>query len=159
MGRKDKIDEKPFNEQTLYDKDLIIQMLKYEDSIILGDEGKRIYNDLTYKPRVSLTPEYAIHRKVLSHFGFDTTDSSVENYRTIFKTYYKSATDYDSEVLCSVAYMRENKCVYYTEPAINVSDVIPDCELYELNGTDKTSIKSHLGHDFKYAFVAAFSTS
>jgi len=159
MGRKDKINELPFTEQTLLDKELIIQMLKYEDSIILGDIGKEIYSDVTYKPRISLTPEYAIHRKVLSNFGFDTSDESVENYRKIFKTYYNSATDYDQEVLSCVAYMRENKCVYYTDPVINVGDIIPDCELYQLNGKDKTTIKDHFGDNFNYAFIAAFSTS
>lgn len=165
MGRKNKIDEKPFTEETLLDRDLIIQMLKYEDSIILGDEGKIMYADPTYKPRVSLTPEYAIQRKTLSHFGFDTSDASVENYRKIFRTYYESPTCYDKDVLCSVAYMRENKCVYYTDPIIELGQEIPDCDLYDLydlydlSATNKVNIKTYLGTDFNYAFVAAFSTS
>ncbi len=158
MGKKDQITEIPFTEDILKDKDLIIKLLSYEDSIILGEEGERIYANPDNCPRVSLFPEHTIHRKTLSHFGFDTSDESVQNYRKIFGYYYRSALDYDKDVLSSVVYMRENKCVYYTQPIINVGDIMPDCSLYELDGKSKTTIKDELG-EFKYAFVAGFSSS
>jgi hypothetical protein len=147
MGKKDPIDEIPFTEETIKDRDLILKLLRYENEIILGEDGKKIYTDLTYKPRTSLFPEYTIHRKVLSNFGFDTSDESVENYRKIFSFYYQSPTEFDKEVLDSVVYMRENKCVYYTSPIINVGDVIPDTSIYQLDGTTKTTIKEELGTD------------
>jgi len=149
----------PITMQHVSDKNLIIDMLKYENDIILGPIAKEMYSDPLFKPMISLTPEYSIHRKVLLHFGFDTTDQSVENYRNIFKYYYRSPNDYDKDVLSSVVYMRENKCVYYTKPVINCGDIIPDCILYNLDGKTTTTLYETLGHDFEYAFVAAYSTS
>ena len=157
MGLKTKVDQIPFTTNTLDDRNLIIRMLKHEDTIIFGDTGQSIYSDPLYRPRESLTPEYAIHRKVLSDFGFDTSDQSVDVYRKIFGHYYHSPTDYDPEVLSSVAYMRENRCVYYTEPLINVGDTIQDCLLYNLDGT-MTSVKESL-NDFTHAMIAGFSSS
>ena len=57
---------------------------------------------------MSLDVEKMINRIVLNYFGFDTSNESVENYRTIFRTYFKSPNDYDVEVINSVHYMREN---------------------------------------------------
>ena len=155
--KPDDPEPKPFTDQTLIDRKLIIRMLKYEDTLILGETGKKIYTDSTYEATKSLFSEHVVHRLVLDHFGFDTTDQSVLTYRKIFRTYYKSPVDYDSEVMRSVAYMRENRCVYYLEPEIKVGDMIPDCKLYTLDGTE-TTIKSSLG-EFDLAFVAGFSNS
>lgn len=147
----------PFTEQTLMNRDLIIRMLKHEDQIILGEIGKKIYSDPSYEVSESLFSEFVIHRMVLSKFGFNTSDDSVLNYRKIFKTYYKSPKSFDNEVMQSVSYMRENKCVYYTEKDINIDEIIDDCRLYDLDGNMTTIIES-LG-DFKLAFVAGFSDS
>jgi len=149
---------KPFTTEDLLNRELIIKMLRDEDEIILGEEGKKIYTNPTYFVTKSLFSEYVIHRMVLTKNGFDTSDQSVENYRKIFKTYYKSPTDYDEEVLKSVAYMRENRCVYYTSPIIKVGQTLPNCRLYELNGVTETNIVDSLGK-FDLAFVAAFSDS
>lgn len=161
MGKTDRKIDDPipvkFTDETLLDRDLIIKMLKYEDTLILGETGNHIYTDPTYEVSKSLFSERVIHRLVLAHFGFDTSDQSVLAYRKIFKTYYKTPTNYDAEVLQSVAYMRENRCVYYTEPEIKIGDQIPDCMLYTLSG-DATTITESLG-DFEYAFVAGFSDS
>ena len=159
MGKIDEHsqDPVPFTEQTLQNRDLIISMLRYEDQIILDEVGKKIYADPSYEVSDSLFSEFVIHRIVLSKFGFDTSDESVLNYRKIFKTYYESPRSFDREVMQSVAYMRENKCVYYTEKDINVDDLINDCRLYDLDG-NVTSIMESLG-DFKLAFVAGFSDS
>ena len=160
MGKIDQdFEPRPFTEEDIRNKDLIIKMLKFEDSIILGPMGASIYANPFYNPRISLEPYYAMHREVLTHFGFDTQDYSVDNYRKIFSHYYKSATEYDNEVLSSVTYMRENKCVYYTKPEIKVNDIIPDVALCDLDGQRKTTIAETLGNDFDYAFVAGFSSS
>jgi hypothetical protein len=159
MGKIEYIETKPFTKTDLHNKDLIMKMLKYEDTLIHGITGKEMYNNDYYMPRCSLNPEYALNRMTLTKFGFDTSDESVDNYRSIFRTYHKSAVDYDKEVMSCVTYMRENKCVYYTSPIINVGDKIPDCTVYKLNGKDQITLFDKLGSDFKYAFVAAFSTS
>src|SRR5277367_4793514 len=149
--------KKKFTEDTLSDRKLIIEMLKYEDSIIKGRIGEKIYKNPSYGIAQTFDAELAIVRLVLDKFGFETGDDDVKNYDKIFKTYHKSATDYDSEVVNSVAYMRENRCVYYTSPEIKVGDVIKDCRLYEIDGVE-TTIKKSLG-DFNYAFIAGFSNS
>ena len=158
MGLKNKTVSIPFSINTINDRDLIIQMLKHEDEIIFSEYGQNIYKEKDNNAFSSLMPEYAINRKVLSDFGFDTSDDSVENYRKIFSHYYKSANDYDAEVLSSVVYMRENRCVYYSAPIINVGDTIPDCELYNLDGETKNNIKNILG-EFDHAFICGFSSS
>lgn len=159
MGRTEKITDIPFTMEHINNKELVIGMLKYENDIILGPIGKGIYSNPLFKPRISLTPEYSIHRKVLSHFGFNTSDENVKRYRSIFKHYYNSPTDYDHEVLSTVVYMRENKCLYYTAPTIDYGDIIPNCQLYNLDGVTTTTLYETLGNDFEYAFVAAYSTS
>ena len=141
------------------DKSLVIQMLKYEDSIIHSNVGQDIYRNELNNNRHSLFPEHTINRITLAHFNFTTNDQSVLNYREIFRHYYNSPTDYDQEVLSCVTYMRENKCVYYTAPDINLNDTLPDCDVYQLDGTTKTTLYDQLGKNFKYAFVAGFSNS
>ena len=149
----------PFTTEHIKSKNLVIEMLKYENDLILGPIGKEIYSNFLFKPRISLTPEYSIHRKVLTYFNFDTSDESVNNYRSIFKYYYHSPTNYDKDVLSSVVYMRENKLVYYTSPSLKLGQIIPDCPLWKIDGTTKTSLYDTLGNDFNYAFVAAYSLS
>lgn len=155
MGRISEF-KSAFKELDIQNRDLVMAMLTYEDSLILGDVGKNIVTDASLEPRSSLVAVYMIHRLVLKEFGFNTTDESVENYRKIFRHYYRSPTDYDKEVLNCVAYMRQNKCVYYTDPDLTVGDIIPDCRVYDLDG--HSSIKTVL-NDFDYAFVAGFSLS
>ncbi len=149
-----------FTEETLNDRDLILQMLKYEDGLIFSEIGANVYQTYTINGySKTLEPEYAIHRKVLSHFNFNPSDEAVDTYRKIFDRYYHSPTDYDEEVMKSVVYFRENKCLYYTDPIINVGDVIPDCSLYQIDGIKKTSIKESLSNGFNYALIAGFSNS
>ena len=163
-------DKKSFTVDDVKNRELVITMLKYEDSIIHSsvimltphpsssscsssscsssscssstrDYGAEcgsvvelksmhpVYGDPLINTKSSLEPEYKIHRLVLDKFGFHTTTEDVEMYRTIFKHYYKSPTDYDAEVLRSVTYMRENKCVYYTSRELLVGDKIPNVKL------------------------------
>ena len=145
-----------FTQDDVNNRDLILQMLKYEDNYTRnqGQDIYRIYNQHT------LEPGYAIIRHVLLHFGFFTTDDDVNIYRSIFKAYYRSATDYDKEVLDSVHYMKNNKCVYYTKPKLQIGMQIPDCNLLT---TDNKSIQLQNIIDsvrpFNHLFLCAFSMS
>jgi hypothetical protein len=147
----------PFTEKDLMNRELVIRMLKYEDSLILGEEGKAIYADPSYEMTKSIFAELVFHRMTLTEFGYQTDDTSVAIYRSIPMTYWKSPTEYDAEVMNSVAYTRANRCLYYTAPEIKVGDTLPDCRLYDLDGKE-TTIRESLG-GFDMAFVAAFSTS
>lgn len=138
MGKQKINNLNPFTINDVKNKQLVIQMLNYEEQLTKSDYGQSLYKNTLNKPLISLTIEYAINRLVLAYFEFDTTDASVAMYRTIFKTYYKSPNDYDADVLNAVHYMRENKCVYYKMPVLQIGDKIPDCVLYNLNGTETT---------------------
>jgi len=150
---------KPFTEECILNKELVIKMLKYEDEFAYTDKGQEIYKTELLFPHNTLGAIYAIHRCVLDNFGFDTSDTSVENYRKIFSYYYNSPTDYDNEVLSSVFYMRSNKCVYYTKPKPTINDKLIDVNLLTLNGDNITLYDILKQYDYKYAFVGAFSNS
>jgi hypothetical protein len=157
IGEDEEKDIKKFSTENLHDKKLVIEMLKYEDTLLLGGQVKRMYQDPIYNGIGSLFPEHAVNRMVLRKFDFDTSDESVENYRRIFKTYYIAPNNYDRDILQSVVYMRENRCLYYDSKVINVGEKLPDCPVYGVDRR-KTSIRKALGK-FKYAFVAGFSNS
>jgi hypothetical protein len=148
-----------FTEEHCMDRNLIIKMLKHEDEIIHGDVGKSIYANESYEHFSTLESMYVIHRIVLNTFGFKTTDTDVQNYRKIFSKYYKSPTDYDEEVLSSVTYMRENKCVYYKGKDYNIGDTFENVELYDTNGTTKVNITDMINKEDNYTFIGAFSNS
>ncbi len=150
-------EKKSFTEETIKDRELIIKMLRYEDTIFLGDYGKSLFftDGSTLD---SMEPYFMIHRKVLDQFDFTTTDDDVKNYRKIFSYYYKSPTNYDKDVISAVAYMRENKCIYYTTPVINIGDTLPDVQLLSLDG-NKTNLLDHVDNNNKYTFIGAFSNS
>ena len=147
----------PFTKEHLNDRNLIIKMLKWEDKTLLGEEGQCVYRN---KYNKHLQPHFAVQRQVLRHFGFDPCDESLKNYREIFRTYYNGPEDYDKEVLDSVVYMRENRCVYYTSPIIDNGDILPDCRLFCLDGKTETSIHKILDEGgYQSCVVGAFSTS
>ncbi len=160
MGRSNIINPKSFTLNDVKNKGLVIQMLNYEEQITKSDNGQGLYKNTLNMPLISLNIEKILNRQTLMHFGFDTTDASVEMYRTIFKNYYNSPTDYDKEVLNSVHYMRENKCVYYQSPIINVGDIIPNCEIYELDGKTETSLYDVINKNkANYTLIESFSLS
>lgn len=148
-----------FTEEHIKDRNLIIKMLKYEDNIIHSDLGKSIYENDTYELFSSLETMYIIHRITLNNFNFKTSDTDVQNYRKIFSYYYKSPTNYDKEVLDSVTYMRENKCVYYVQQDFNVGDRFENVDVIEINGKTKTTIFDKINKNDNYTFVGAFSNS
>jgi len=153
-------DYKPFREEDVRNRELVIRMLKHEEKIIRSDEGQARYANPLNEPYISLTNEYAFNRATLTEFGFDTSDESVENYRTIFRTYFRSPDDYDKEVIDSVHYMRNNRCVFYKAPLINKGGQIPDVRLYNLDGKTETTLHQacRKGNPEK-TLVCAFSNS
>lgn len=166
MGISDNKKYHPFTITNVLDRELVIRMLKYEETLTKGEFGQMMYRNPLNKPFISLTVEKALNRKVLSDFGFTTTNADVDMYRTIFRTYFRSPEDYDEEVINSVHYMRENKCVFYKHPPIEIGQKIPNCELYELDGKTKTTLHQALTLRFdgvntpqNYSIFAAFSLS
>ena len=157
---------KDFTSRHLVDRDLIIKMLKYEDSIILspvGIEIRKLYPD-------GLDSDIIINKITLNNFDFKRDHKSLQNYRKIFRTYYKSPSEYDKEVMDSVAYMRENKCVFYKLPEPQIGEVLPNCDIYKLNDSfekisSATSIYDEIKNIYKYGdnpkhiFVSGFSNS
>jgi len=160
MGTSDTGDTRPFTHADVKNKPLVIKMLNYEEEITKSDIGRTLYSTKLNRPLVTLTIEHTLNRLTLSHFDFDTSDDSVENYRSIFRNYYKSPTDYDAEVLNAVHYMRENKCVYYTQPPLQIGDIIPDCELFMIDGKTVTSLYDEINKtNATKTVIAAFSLS
>jgi hypothetical protein len=150
---------KNFTNEVILNRNLIIEMLKYEDKVIHSDLGKNIYNDNSYEHYTSHEAMYAIHRIVLSEFGFNTTDENVITYRKIFQSYYSSPLVYDKEVIESVSYMRENKCLYYTGKDYGIGDIFEDVRVYNIDGKENVSLFDRIKKEDKYTFVGAFSTS
>jgi hypothetical protein len=159
MGIQTEICDNAFTQQNVKDKNLVLKMLSFEDEYGKSNTVKNMYRDeLLYHHR-DLTITYAIHRYVLDKFGFDTSDESVENYRSIFLNYYNSPSDYDNDVISSVYYMKYNKCVFYDKPLLNIGDVIIDCKLLDINGGDTTLFSILNDSHFEHAFIGAFSNS
>jgi hypothetical protein len=143
------------------DKELVLRMLRYENEYGLSEAGTSIYRSELFNPH-TLFPIYVTHRHVLSFFGFDTSDESVTNYRTIFSNFYESPSVYDKDVINSVFYMRQNKCMFYTRPKPKIGDGLIDSELTYLDGKTKIMLSTILSdalHLYKYFFVCSFSSS
>lgn len=153
--------EKPvFAEEHILNKKLVLKMLQYEDKLYLSDVGQSVLSSPGMSNIYSLEAGKTIQRMTLDHFGFSTSDESVANYRLIFSYYWRSAADYDHDVLSSVFYMRENRCLYYTDAELVPGDSAPNCTLYELDSTTQTSLHEILAEEpEKTTIVAAYSAS
>jgi len=171
--------EQEFTNTELANRDLIIRMLKWESEYMCSPEGQQRYRTIGSGQFTSLDNEYAFNRRVLREFGFATTDASVANYRRIFGTYFRSPSDYDTEVIQSSHYMRNNRCVFYTSPEIHPGDQIPDVPLltsssssgqmpislydairdYKLPSTATTDSTTPLQKEWSRLFICAFSNS
>jgi hypothetical protein len=148
----------PFTIENIKDKQLIITMLKFEDTIIHGELGESIFNDDSYEHFTTLEAMICIHRYVLNHFGFSNKEEDITIYRKIFSNYYKSPTDYDNDVISAVTYMRENKCIYYKDPVYNIGDKFEDTNIYDIDGK-KINIYDKINKDSNYTLIGAFSNS
>lgn len=148
----------PFTVQHIKDKSLVIKMLQYEEKLATSSWGQAQYR--SHDSTVSLDTEHLFNRKTLTEFGFDTSDTSVGNYRSIFRHYYNSATDYDTDVIGASYYMRNNRCLFYKSKPLAMGDTLPDCPLYKLDGSS-TSLYEALNGDKRWdsGLVCAFSSS
>lgn len=159
MGKGKDVKRRPFTEEDCKNKSLVLQMLKHEDQLGKGEFGRTLYTNKFNKPLASLFPEKTLNRKVLDHFNFTNDDESVENYRKIFRTYYKGPNDYDKDVINAVYYMRHNRIAFYKEKKPLVGEIIPDAKLLNLDGS-LTSITEILdNHHKNITAIAAFSES
>jgi len=122
-----------FGDAQLVNRELVIRMLQWESEFMCSTEGQARYKTPGSGQFTSLDNEYAFNRRVLREFGFTTNDRSVMNYRRIFRTYFRSPTDYDTEVINASHYMRNNRCVFYTTPEIKIGDTIPNVPLLTTN--------------------------
>lgn len=157
MGKTDNLID--FTEDHIKDRNLIISMLKYEDSLILGEVADYVFKSGVFELFNNLETTFIFHRMTLNKFNFNSDDESVKNYRKIFKYYYNGPTDYDVEVINSVAYMRENRCVFYTEEKLNKGDNLPNIELFKLDGKTKVKLYDEINKDDNLTFIGAFSNS
>lgn len=148
-----------FTESDISNKELILRMLRYEDSLMLGPAGAAIFADKTLPHLTELDTYYIFHRATLSAHRFTTTDEDVVNYRKIFSHYYAGPNAFDADVLGAVCYMRQNKCVYYTAPLIHIGDDAPNTDLVTLTGTRSTLFEMLDLHKHSHVFVGAFSNS
>jgi len=139
MGKKEIRESIPFTSTHVKDKALVIKMLQFEENLA-KNEGQLLYGNPLNNPLISLTVEKIFNRITLTEFNFDTDDTSVETFRTIFSTYYNSPNDYDKDVINASYYMRNNKCMFYKEKDLMINDTIPNCELYNLDGKTTTSL-------------------
>ena len=160
MGKTDIIAINKFEKKDVNNKDLVIEMLKYEEQITKSDYGQSMYKNMLNRPLISLTVEKSLNRLTLSKFGFDTSDENVEMYRTIFRTYFKSPSNYDKDVINSVHYMRENKCVFYKAPILEINDVSPNVILHDYISLTKQTLHDIMTESkANYTITAAFSLS
>lgn len=161
MGKLDLPHEKmiKFTLDHTHNKELVVKMLTYEDAYGKSEEAMKIYTSKLSHPH-TLFPIYVIHKKVLTDFGFDTSDESVTNYRKIFSVFYKSPTEYDRDVINSVYYMKNNKCMFYKKPMPKVGDKITDCSILNLDGSSTTLFNAlHSISNAEYYFMCSFSMS
>jgi hypothetical protein len=148
----------PFTILHVKDKSLVIRMLQYEEKLATSSWGQEQYR--SHDSTVSLDTEHLFNRKTLTEFGFDTSDTSVSNYRSIFRHYYKSTSDYDADVIGASYYMRNNRCLFYKAIPLAMGDTLPDCPLYKLDGSP-TSLYEALNSPNRCnsGLICAFSSS
>ena len=158
MGLKDIIRRK-FTQDDIKNRELVLKMLQDEDKYYLSDEGQELIRDSGRANVFSLNACKTIQRLILEKYEFEPDEESLSNYRTIFQQYYNSPTDYDKDILSSVYYMRENRLLYYTSKTLEIGDTIPNTELLEINGDQKTLFDVINEEPEKITVLAAFSLS
>lgn len=157
---------KAFTRSDVENRDLVIRMLKHEEQLATSTWGQDRYKDPHSRTSVSLDNEYAFNRRTLLDFGYDTSESSVANYRSIFRTYFTDPDNYDKEVIGASYYMRNNRCVFYRGKQLEAGDLLPNCRLYMSDGSTETDLHSairghrgHRGHRAMSGLICAYSNS
>lgn len=148
-----------FEEMHIMNKELILKMLRYEDKLFLSNDGQKFLADYG-ENTTSLEGSKSIQRMTLNNFGFESREEDLNKYRTIFHHYYKSSLDYDSDILNSVYYMRENKCLYYKSKPIELGIQIPNTNVYGLDGITQYDLHQLIrSKNYSKTILAAFSLS
>lgn len=152
-----------FNSTHLYNRELVLKMLNHEDKLIHDDKTLAMYDDPFYESQDGLFIIKTIQRITLSDFGFINDDDDLEIYRNIFRTYYRSPTDYDSEIINAVTYFRENKTIFYQAPEINIGEnikyLLNQINLLDLNENLHNLLTLVSTNPKKYTYVGGFSAS
>lgn len=149
-----------FSDEHIKDKNLILTMKKFEESLYFSNDGQKILSDKGMQNMVSFEGVRTIQRLTLKKFNFNASDKSLESYRRIFNYYYKSPFFYDSVVMNSIVYYRENKCLYYTNPTLNIGDTIPECNIISIDDNKTCTIMSTILSAIKQTtMICAFSGS
>lgn len=149
----------PFNLEYIQNKQLIISMLEYEDKLFLSDVGQQFLSEYGSNT-TSLEGSKSIQRKTLNNFGFESTDIDLSNYRKIFHHYYTSSTEYDPQILNSVYYMRENRCLYYKSKPLKINTIIPNLNVFGLDGKTQYDLHNLVREkNYSKTILAAFSLS
>lgn len=149
----------PFEPTHIQDKQLILLMLEYEDKLFLSNEGQQFLQEYG-KNITSLEGSKSIQRKTLNNFGFGSTDTDLANYRKIFHYYYKSSDDYDQQILNSVYYMRENRCLYYKSKPLEIGTQISNLNVFGLDGKTQYDLHNLVKEkNYSKTILAAFSLS
>ena len=81
---------RPYTPADVRNRDLVLAMLRYEDSLFRGTKGQALFKDASFEHLTNLEAYYTFHRATLAQHGFSTTEQDVETYRTIFLNYYTS---------------------------------------------------------------------
>ena len=64
------------------------------------------------------------------------------------------------KILNSVYYMRENRCLYYNSEPIELNKVLPNVNIYDLEGKEQYDIHSLIkSKNYDKTIVGAFSLS
>lgn len=148
-----------FEETHIKDRYLILRMLKYEDKLFLSNQGQKFLQEYG-ENTTSLEGSKSIQRMTLNNFGFESTEQDLKKYRTIFHYYYVNSLNYDTEILNSVYYMRENKCLYYKSKPIELGIQIPNINVYGLDGTTQYDLHQLIrSKNYSKTILAAFSLS
>lgn len=148
-----------FDETHIRDRDLILRMLKYEDKLFLSNQGQKFLQEYG-ENTTSLEGSKSIQRMTLNNFGFESTEHDLKKYRTIFHYYYVNSLNYDADILNSVYYMRENKCLYYKSKPIELGIQIPNTNVYGLDGTTQYDLHQLIrSKNYSKTILAAFSLS
>lgn len=149
----------PFDLEYIQNKQLILSMLEYEDKLFLSKEGQQFLSEYGSNT-TSLEGSKSIQRKTLNNFGFSSTDTDLSNYRKIFHHYYVSSTEYDPQILNSVYYMRENRCLYYKSKPLEINTIIPNLNVYGLDGETQYDLHQLIKtKNYSKTILAAFSLS
>lgn len=149
---------KPFTIDDLYNRKLMLEMLRKEDELFmskLGQEHLTQHGGLT-----SLEGNKVLQRDILNRFGYLADDDSLRLYRSVIHVYYKSPQEYDREIMNSVVYLRENRLLYYDTMKPRIGQKYVDVDLLTLDGTETVKLSSLMPPKPKTKLlVASFSTS